>query len=160
MAVSNLVRTFADDMGKTTMIMRKAIMVIMMMMVCVAVQAQTVIRTDVLKKTDLGNQRLEATREGNDTTYVMLIATGNRFKSYVDVVLGGKTDALRMLQFLLDAEISGDDVITLDNPTNNLVKKNTLGGYRVFSEGRQLSGQLRKPNIKAFIKAIHQYCGD
>ena len=160
MAVSNLFRTFADDMGKTTMIMRKAIMVIMMMMVCVAVQAQTVIRTDVLKKTDLGNQRLEATREGNDTTYVMLIATGNRFKSYVDVVLGGKTDALRMLQFLLDAEISGDDVITLDNPTNNLVKKNTLGGYRVFSEGRQLSGQLRKPNIKAFIKAIHQYCGD
>lgn len=158
--MSNLFRTFADDMGTTTMIIRKAIVVIMMMMVCVAVQAQTIIRTDVLKKTDLGNQRLEATREGSDTTYVMLIATGNNFKPYVDVVLGGKADALRLLHFLLDAEISGDDVITLDNPTNNLVKRNTLGGYRVFSEGRQLSGQLRKPNIKAFIKAIHQYCGD
>lgn len=140
--------------------MRKAIMVIMMTMVCAAVQAQTIIRTDVLKKKDLGNQRLEATREGNDTTYVMLIATGNNFKPYVDVVLGGKADALRLLQFLLDAEISGDDVITLDNPTNNLVKRNTLGGYRVFSEGRQLSGHLRKPNIKAFIKEIHKYCGD
>ena len=159
MAVSNLFRTFAVGYGKTTMIMRKAITVIMMM-VCVAVQAQTIIRTDVLKKTDLGNQRLEATREGSDTTYVMLIATGNDFKPFVDVVLGGKADAFRLLHFLLDADISGDDIIALDNPTNNLVKKNTLGGYRVFSEGRQLSGQLRKPNIKAFIKAIHQYCGE
>lgn len=135
--------------------MRKAIITLLLAMPIVGF-GQSITKTVQLKSTDLGNQKLEAIT-GKDTTYVMLIATGNRFQKYLTVDLGRKEDAIRILNFLLDAEIKKGDIIRLENPTDNLVTKNALGGFLVHSEGRQLHGQLRKPSIKGFIEAIKEF---
>lgn len=119
--------------------------------------AQSIARTETLKTTDLGNQKLMATVENNDTTYVIYIKTGSRVQKYFPVVLGGYEQAMHFLGVLQDVELKGDDVLRLENPSNNYVTKNTLGGLRVFDELKVWSGQLRKPNIKGFIKAIEEY---
>lgn len=135
--------------------MRKAI-VLLLLTIAMVSQGQTITRKVTLKSTDLGNQKLEAV-VGKDTVYVMLIATGSRVMKHVTVELGDKENALRILLFLLDANIKKGDFINLENPTDNIVTKNSLGGYLVYSQGRQFSGQLRKPNIKGFIEAIREF---
>lgn len=130
-----------------------------MLHLSLGVMGQTMTKTKVLKSTDLGNQKLEAVISQGDTTMVLIIKTGSRVMPTVNAVLGGRDDALRILNFLLEAEPSGDDVIDLENPSHNYVKKNPLGGLAVFSTGQQFSGQLRKPNIKGFIKAVREFYG-
>ena len=117
---------------------------------------QTITKTITLKSTDFGNQKIVAVI-GNDTAYAMQIKTGNRYQKYLTVGLGVRSDAIRLLTFLLETEIEKGDIVDLENPTHNLVSKNPLGGLLVISEGRQFSGQLRKPNIKAFIEAIKEF---
>lgn len=117
---------------------------------------QTITRTTTLKSTDLGNQKLEAVM-GNDTTYVLLIKTGARVMPYLTCALGNKERAIHLLTFLYDLDIKKGDIVDLENETHNFVAKNSLGGLRVYSEGKQFSGQLRKPNIKGFIEAIKEF---
>lgn len=132
---------------------------LLMMAVTVSAQAQRMVKTQVLKSTDLGNQKLEVAIEKSDTTFVLILKTGNRVVPRVNVVLGGREDALRLLNYLNEAQPKGDDVIDLENPSHNLVKKNSLGGLLVFDELQVTSGTLRKQNIKAFLKAIDEYYG-
>lgn len=119
---------------------------------------QSVTRAYKLKSTNFGNQRIEAYVSNGDTTYCMHFKTTNRYQTYFPVSLGRKDDAVRILNFLLETEIRGDDVIDLENETKNYVKKNTLGGYLVYSEGGTFSQQLLKKNIKSFISAIEEFC--
>ena len=137
--------------------MRK-ILFLLLAAVAISAHGQTITRAKTLKSTDLGNQKLEVAITNGDTCFAILIKTANRYKKHFTVALGKKDEALRLLNFLLDAEIEGDDIIDLENETHNLVAKNSLGGYLVYSEGRAFSGQLRKPNIKGFIKAIEEFC--
>lgn len=136
--------------------MRKLLLSVLCLAVAMVLHGQTITKQVTLKSTDLGNQKLVAIL-GNDTAYAMQIKTGNRFQKYLTVGLGDKKDAVRLLTFLYDVELSKGDVIDLENPTHNLISKNQLGGLLVISEGRQLSGQLRKPNIKGFIEAIQEF---
>lgn len=117
---------------------------------------QTVFKTVTLKSTDLGNQKLEAVM-GNDTTYVLLIKTGSRAMPHLTCALGNKERAIQLLTFLYNLEVKKGDIVDLENETHNLVKKNSLGGLLVYSEGKQFSGQLRKPNIKGFIETIQEF---
>ena len=143
---------------KNKAIMRKYLF-LLMMAVTVSAQAQRMVKTQVLKSTDLGNQKLEVAIEKSDTTFVLILKTGNRVVPRVNVVLGGREDAVRLLNYLNEAQPKGDDVIDLENPSHNLVKKNSLGGLLVFDELQVTSGTLRKQNIKAFLKAIDEYYG-
>ena len=137
----------------------KTILLPIMLAMATAVCGQTVSKHKKLKTTDFGNQRLEAIITNSDTTYVMFIATGNRFQKYLSCDLGNRERALHLLTFLYELEVDGEDVVDLENDTHNMVTKNGLGGLRVFSEGKALSGQLRKPNIRGFIRAIKEFNG-
>lgn len=139
--------------------MKKTLFTAVMVLVVSLCYGQSIVRAKTLKSTDLGNQKLEVTVDGNDTTFVVIIHNGGAARHPFPVVLGGRDNAMRILGFLLDAELEDDDMIRLENPTDNYVKKNGFGGYLVFSEGRAFTGQLRKPNIRGFIKAIQEYCG-
>lgn len=135
--------------------MRKAF-IFLFLCLSSCMMGQTVTRSVTLKSTDLGNQKLVAA-VGRDTTYVMLIATGSRAMKHLTCALGDKSEAIRLLTLLYDLDIKKGDVVDLENQTHNLVTKNALGGLLVHSEGRQFSGQLRKPNIKGFIEAIREF---
>ena len=137
--------------------MRK-ILLLMMMMVSVAVSSQTLTRSKVLKSTDLGNQKLQMAIQKNDTVYAIVLKNsgGGSRDDVIVVALGNRQNALRLLNVMLDVELEKDDVLALENETNNVVKKWPLagGGFAVFHELGVRYGQLRKPNIKGFIKVL------
>ena len=139
--------------------MRK-ILFLLMMMVSLAVSGQTLTKSKVLKSTDLGNQKLQMAIQNNDTVYaIVLKSSGGGRDDVIVVALGNRENALRLLNVMLDVELEKDDVLALENETKNVVKKWPLpgGGFAVFHELGVRYGQLRKPNIKGFIKAIENY---
>ena len=131
-----------------------------MMMVSLAVSGQTLTKSKVLKSTDLGNQKLQMAIQNNDTVYaIVLKSSGGGRDDVIVVALGNRENALRLLNVMLDVGLEKDDVLALENETKNVVKKWPLpgGGFAVFHELGVRYGQLRKPNIKGFIKAIENY---
>ena len=143
--------------------MRKLLFIIVAVLASVTCSAQKVIseenvmHTQTLKTTDLGNQKLVVGINAGDTAFALSLATGHKYR--VQVTLGGTDDALRMLQFLLDYDAKSGDIIDLENASGNVAKWSGASGYTVYSEGKQFSGHLRKPNIKGFIKAIMEFSG-
>ena len=135
--------------------MRKLLFVLMMAVAMVS-QAQTVIKSVMLKNMYLGNQKLYAVI-GKDTTYVIQIKISNRYQKQISVGLGDRNEAIRLLSFLNDTKLGKGDVVDLENETHNLVTKNALGGLLVYSEGRQFSGQLSKDSVREFIEAINEF---
>lgn len=117
----------------------------------------TVTSTKTLKTTDLGNQKLEVAITNNDTVYCVILKTGHRVN--VVVSLGGTDKALQLLQFLYDYEPKKGDFIDFENDTHNVAKWQGASGYLVYSEGKQFTGHLRKPNIKGFISSIKEFAG-
>ena len=139
--------------------MRK-ILFLLMVMVSAAVSGQTLTRAKVLKSTDLGNQKLQMAIQNNDTVFAIVLKNsgpGSR-DDVVVVGLGNRQNALRLLNVLAGVELSKDDALSLENETNNVVKKWPLagGGFAVFHELGVRYGQLRKPNIKGFIKVLQE----
>ena len=117
----------------------------------------TVTSTKTLKTTDLGNQKLEVAITNNDTVYSIVLKTGHRVN--VVVSLGGTDKALQLLQFLYDYEPKKGDLIDFENDTHNVAKWQGASGYLVYSDGKQFTGHLRKPNIKGFISSIKEFAG-
>lgn len=117
----------------------------------------TVTSTKTLKTTDLGNQKLEVAITNNDTVYCIVLKTGHRVN--VVVSLGGTDKALQLLQFLYDYEPKKGDLIDFENDTHNVAKWQGASGYLVYSDGKQFTGHLRKPNIKGFISSIKEFAG-
>ena len=141
---------------------RKLFIIIGVAMLATSISAQrvispTVTSTKTLKTTDLGNQKLEVAITNNDTVYCVILKTGHRIN--VVVSLGGTDKALQLLQFLNDYEPKKGDIIDFENDTHNMAKWQGASGYLVYSEGKQFTGHLRKPNIKCFISSIKEFAG-
>lgn len=132
----------------------KKLFILMMACMSMTTTAQTLTRARVLKSTDMGNQKLEMMINGSDTLYALKIKAMNIRNDVVVVALGDRANALRLLNILKDIELKGDDALNLENETQNIVKKNPLGGFAVFHELGVKYGQLRKQNIKGFIKVL------
>lgn len=132
----------------------KKLLSLLLVFVGLIATAQTLTKTKVLKTTDMGNQKLEMVIRSGDTVYAMKIKSQNIRNDVVVVALGDRQNALRLLNILKDVELSGDDALNLENETQNVVKKNPMGGFAVFHELGVKYGQLRKQNIKGFIKVL------
>ena len=96
--------------------------------------------------------------QNNDTVYAIVLkncAAGSR-DDVIVVGLGHRDNALRLLNLLYEVELGKEDALSLENETNNVVKKWPLagGGFAVFHELGVRYGNLRKPNIKAFINIL------
>lgn len=139
--------------------MKRIVLLLSCLLMAICAIAQSISRNVLLKSTDLGNQKLYAMVYKQDTTLVIIMKTTSRIQPTFPVELGNKANAIRLLNFLLDAELHGDDILDLENETHNLVKKNALGGFLVFSEGQAYSQGLRKKQIKSFIEAIEDFYG-
>ena len=85
------------------------------------------------------------------------LATGHKVR--VVVSLGNTDKALHLLQFLYDYEPKKGDIIDFENETHNMARWQGASGYLVYSEGKQFTGHLRKPNIKGFIASIKEFAG-
>lgn len=141
---------------------RKLFIILGVAMLTTGIYAQrvitpTVTSTKTLKTTDLGNQKLEVAITNGDTVYCVTLATGHKVR--VVVGLGGTDRALGLLQFLYEYEPKKGDIVDFENDTHNMAKWQGASGYLVYSEGKQFTGHLRKPNIKGFISSIKEFAG-
>lgn len=118
--------------------------------------AQRIVTQETLKVTDLGNQKLVVSAENY---FSILLKTGNRYEPYITIELGKSEEALKLLGNLYEMKPKRNSSIIFDNPSDNTAVWSGASGYTVFSKGGVLSGHLRKPNIKGFIKAIKEYMG-
>lgn len=134
----------------------KNILLFLTMFCAFTANSQVLTSVKTLKTTDLGNQKLQVSCDGKNEYYCILLKTGNAFDKYIEVGLGTKEEAVKLLDFLLNVEVRRGDVIRLENPTGNTAKYSVASGYTVYSLGGYLKGHLRKPNIKSFLKEIKE----
>ena len=140
----------------------KKLLFILATICCMVASAQrvltpTVTSTKTLKTTDLGNQKLDVAITDGDTVYCAILKTGYKYNMVVS--LGRADRALQLLQFLYDYEPKKGDIIDFENETHNTARWQGASGYLVYSEGKQFTGHLRKPNIKGFIASIKEFAG-
>ena len=106
-----------------------------------------------LKTTDLGNQQLFY--DPNDAVYYILLKTGHDIDPYVQVTLGIYDNAIRLLTNLQDFQLKKGDTVDFENISENTATWDGFG-YRVGEPMNPWTGQLRKANIKGFIKSIEE----
>ena len=134
--------------------MRKVFLSIMMAAMVVSADCQTLTKRETIANLALGGVKLEQIVQKGDTLYSMFIKTGNRYKKYVAVGLGDRQEALRLLNFLNDVKLKGDDILSLENVTDNIVTRGAFGSLRFYSEGRQFSGDVHKMYIRKMIEVL------
>ena len=133
--------------------MKKLIITMMMLVLALPMSAQTVYRSEVLKSYRSGTMKLYET-EGK--IYSIIFKTGNRFTPTFPCALGDRENALRLLEFLRDLKLGDDDMVDLENETNNWVKRGLWGSLRIISEGNQFSYDITKKEIKGMIEIIEK----
>lgn len=135
--------------------MRRFVTLLACIILALTAGAQSVQKASVkLKTTDLGNQQLYY--DPNDAEYFLLLKTGHEIDPYVQVTLGTYHNALRLLTNLQDFDLKKGDIVDFENISKNTATWDGFG-YRVSEPLNPWSGQLRKANIKGFIKSIEEY---
>ena len=125
------------------------------MMLALATMAQSVQKAPVkLKTTDLGNQQLYY--EPSTEAYYIMLKTGHEIDPYVQVILGTYHNAIRLLTNLQEYDLKKGDIVDFENLSENTATWDGFG-YRVSEPANPWAGQLRKSNIKGFLKSIEEY---
>ena len=132
----------------------KKLFILMLVCLSMAVTAQTLTQRKTIANLAFGNIKLEQIVQNGDTLYSMNIKSGNRFMNYVVVGLGDHKEALRLLNVLNDVKLKDDDMLSLENVTDNVVTRGAFGCLRFYSEGRQFSGDCHKSYIRKMIKVL------
>ena len=128
----------------------KKYLIVFLMLSCLSVQAQTVHRVNEIKSVAMGGLRLiEDAGE-----YCMLVRTGNKYEPNVVVDLGDSANAVRLLTFMVELKMRSDDIVELENPTENYIYKGGFGGFRVYERTRTIEGYAHPSNIKKLLKAL------
>lgn len=72
------------------------------------------------------------------------------------VALGDRENAIRLLNVLNEVKLKGDDMLHLENETDNVVTRGAFGGsnLRFYSEGRQFTGDCHKMYIRKMIEYL------
>ena len=128
----------------------KKYLIVFLMLSCLSVQAQTVHRVNEIKSVAMGGLRLiEDAGE-----YCMLVRTGNKYEPNVVVDLGDSANAVRLLMFMVELKMRSDDIVELENPTENYIYKGGFGGFRIYERTRTIDGYAHPSNIKKLLKAL------
>lgn len=133
--------------------MRKVVLMFFLSM-ALAASGQTMVQRKVIRSLNMGNTQLvQAITEG-DTLFALNLKTGNRYQPAFVVDLGNRERALHLLKAMRDVELKDDDMMSLDNATDNIVTRGLFGTLRITSEGRQFSHDISKQQIEKFIDAL------
>lgn len=105
----------------------KKLFILMLVCLSMTVTAQTLTQRKTIANLAFGNIKLEQIVQNGDTLYSMNIKSGNRFMNYVVVGLGDHKEALRLLNVLNDVKLKDDDMLSLENVTDNVVTRGAFG---------------------------------
>lgn len=134
--------------------MKRIMLLFAIVFLVLSVSGQSVVRRKPICKVNYGNIQLEQIVSETDTCYAMYIKTNNNYHPFITIDLGNKIQAIKMLNFLIDVKLENDDMVTLDNATNNTVTRGLFGSLCFHSEGRQFSGDVIKKYLKTFLDVL------
>lgn len=133
--------------------MRKVVLMFFLSMV-LAASGQTMVQRKVIRSVNYGNIQLVQAINDGDTLYAMNLKVANQYQKAFIVDLGSRDRALHLLRAMKDAELKDEDMLSLDNATDNIVTRGLFGSLRISSEGRQFSVDVTKQQIQKFIDAL------
>lgn len=133
--------------------MRKVVFMFFLSMVLSA-SGQTMVQRKVIRSVNYGNIQLVQAINDGDTLYAMNLKVANQYQKAFIVDLGSRDRALHLLRAMKDAELKDEDMMSLDNATDNIVTRGLFGSLRITSEGRQFSVDVTKQQIQKFIDAL------
>lgn len=128
------------------------------MLNAVIASSQTITRVETLKSLNFGCQKFCALITNNDTTFVIKVKQAYGRDDFV-IGLGNRDEAIKTLQFLVDVKLGRDDLVNLENPTGNYVKKG-FGGLTFISQGHQYNVTIGKSYLKGFLDILMGVKGD
>ena len=84
--------------------------------------------------------------------YKLTIRTDNRYQPSFDCMLGNRDNAIRLLRFMSELKLTKNDVVDLENATENTLRLGLFGNLEIFSEGGNFSGLIAKKQCRHFRK--------
>ena len=141
--------------AKNYVTMKKLIMIIAALVVFLDVYAQKVYRVERLKSFNMGAAVLERVVQA-DTTYAIVMKSGGAYVSRFTVALGKKDEAIRLLTFISELKLSKDDVVELENETDNFIKKGPLGGLALCEKVTQRYSVITTGQAKKMLEAVKE----
>ena len=133
--------------------MRKVVLMFFLSMV-LAASGQTIVQRKVIRSVNYGNIQLVQAITDGDTLYAINLKVANKYQKSFIVDLGSRERALHLLRAMKDVELKDEDMMSLDNATDNIVTRGLFGSLRISSEGRQFSVDVTKQQIQKFIDAL------
>lgn len=130
--------------------MKKIVLLMVVCCLAVGMMGQKVHRTNVMFSAALGSIRLVEI----DKYYSIQLESGNQYHPYVTVMLGDSVNAARLLEFIGDLYIEGEDVVDLENASNNSMVRGPLGSFRVFDETRVFTGTMHRTHARSMWEAL------
>ena len=114
------------------------------------VTAQKVLRNREVASVAMGNTKLIEI-EG---MYSLKLRAQNSFDEYMYVDLGDSANAVRLLMFISELRITEDDVVVLENPSNNTIQKGPMGAFKVYDEFKVVYGYTHHTYVKKMLNAL------
>lgn len=125
-------------------------MFLLLFAVTMSVQAQKVHRLREVKSVAFGAIKLKE----NEGMYYLSMKTGNRYEPTFSVVLGDSANAVRLLTFIADLHIESDEVVELQNPSNNHITKDALGSFLVHDETGVFKCNMHRTHARSLLEAL------
>jgi hypothetical protein len=132
--------------------MKRILLILALMLNAVIASSQTITRVETLKSLNFGCQKFCALITNDDTTFVIKVKQAYGRDDFV-IGLGNREEAIKTLQFLVDVKLNRDDLVNLENPTGNYVKKG-FGGLTFISQGHQYNVTIGKSYLKGFLNIL------
>lgn len=135
--------------------MKKLLMLLVLVMTSVSMFSQITSngKPEVLKSFRLGNCKLINTDGAISIEATVLEATG--LKLTVD--LGGKGQAIAILQSMVGYKPSKGETVSLNNPSDNEAEyRKIMGDWLILSRGKAASISVTKGEMKKMITALSE----
>ena len=108
-------------------------------------------KPEVLKSFRLGNCKLINTDGAISIEATVLEATGLKMM----VQLGGKDQAIAILQSMVDYKPAKGETVSLNNPSDNEAEyRKIIGDWLILSRGKMMSISVTKGELKKMITAL------
>ena len=130
--------------------MRKYLLLIVAIMIAEMVSAQKVIRNREVASVGMGSNKLIEI-EG---LYTIRIRAQNGVDEYMYIDLGDSANAVRLLTFLSELRVKDDEVVVLENPSDNTIQSGPMGSFKVYDEFRVIYGYTHHTYAKKMLDGL------
>lgn len=112
--------------------------------------AQKIVRNREVISVGMGNNKLVEI-EGR---YTIRMRAQNGVEEYMYVDLGDSANAVRLLTFLSELRVKDDEVVVLENPSDNTIQSGPFGSFKVYDDLKVIYAYTHHTYAEKMLKAL------